>query len=194
MSSRSKETFGHERPKRRLDFDDDTLTDSTQPNAAKSAIKEFTDVKGGKQQQQHPQQSITHWTTSTQTSTPVKKRTKTAIITPGDEGESKERDEFVPGYVHINLDYDTVGKADLPDATIRAFALVCETHTIPSDLQSSRVHGPLSGSSYEEKVLQAYVLNKLFPKEEFIGDVNSTTICVECAEQGHIRDDCPSLL
>ena len=100
-------------------------------------------------------------------------------------------DEYVPTYLHKNLEYQRQGqKRGLPKSKIDAFGLVLEHFRIPEDLeQAQSKYGPLSGSSYEERVLQAYSLGKLKPKTDGV----MMMICTACANVGHERDECPSL-
>lgn len=169
-----------------------------------TASKSSGDTPQQQQQQQKKARALGQQSISfvpVLSSTPAKEfQPKTSVVTP-DEEEQKQRTEaeFVPVYIHKNLGYHTKGTVNLSETSLKAFSLICQTHIIPDDLQSSRVHGPLSGSSYEERVLQKYMLRQLQPKPEYqvdgIEDVSSSgKICIACAEQGHIRDDCPSLL
>jgi inner membrane protein involved in colicin E2 resistance len=130
---------------------------------------------------------------------PVKKKAAVAAVTPEEElvvkvdgeQEAKELSKYVPKYIHANVGYKTKGTATLPDTTIKAYDMVAQHFEIPVDLEQRRAHGPLSGSSYEERVLQEYELNKLTPKRE---GTTVALICTCCAEMGHKRNDCPTLI
>mmetsp|Transcript_13848 Transcript_13848/g.18076 ORF Transcript_13848/g.18076 Transcript_13848/m.18076 type:complete len:194 (-) Transcript_13848:220-801(-) len=173
--------------KRRLDFED---------IASASIGATVTRSKTRQKRGHHQQQPISFPPSSSPT--PSQKHHKSAVVTPGDaDGEhtkESKKDSFVPVYIHKNLVYHTEGSSNLSEKKKQAFALICKTHLIPSDLESSRAHGPLSGSTYEEKVLEKYTLEQLQPKPGFEDDPTATKICIACADQGHIRDDCPTLL
>jgi hypothetical protein len=99
--------------------------------------------------------------------------------------------EYVPKYIHKNVDYRRKGQAKLSPSTLQVFQLVEEHFAIPKDIEQNRSYGPLSGSSYEERVVRAYALGKLTPKDPTDADV---AICTSCSTVGHKRDDCPDLL
>lgn len=126
---------------------------------------------------------------STLTSPAASKR-RAAAVTPGtpQEQDRKALSKYVPTYIHKNLEYSRQGEASLPEETLKAFRLVAAAYDIPDDLEQRRSFGPLSGSTYEERVLQAYMLDKLEPKE------SPVKVCTSCATIGHKRMDCPTLV
>lgn len=69
-----------------------------------------------------------------------------------------------------------------------AYRLITDHYFIPEDLEQQRAYGPLSGSSFEERVVQEYALGKLRPTTEDVA------ICTSCATVGHKRLDCPKLV
>ena len=118
-------------------------------------------------------------------STP-KKRTKT------DGGVTENEDRlYVPTYIHKNVSYFRKGEAKLSAKTETCFRLVAEHFVIPKDMEQSRKYGPLSGTSFEERVISAYNLGLLEPKRP---ESDGVEICSNCAEEGHTRDDCPKLI
>ena len=183
-SSRSKKAGS----KRRLDFDEE-VPDSKAPVSASPAP---SNSRSKRSKRQKP----ISFPPASATATPTKKSSKkAAVVTPLDADEKKTDDHsFVPIYIHKNVDYHTEGVAKISQPAKKAFELIRQTHIIPSDLQTSRAHGPLSGSCYEEKVMQEYELGQLRVKPEFADDDTATKICVACAKQGHLRDNCPDLL
>lgn len=125
-------------------------------------------------------------------SSPKAKKKKTAVVTPLNERKvAAAESEYVPKYVHKNLDYRRKGQAKLSPTTLQVFQLVEEHFDIPKDIEQNRSYGPLSGTSYEERVIRTYTLGKLTSKDP--ADAN-VTICTSCATVGHKRDDCPDLL
>jgi hypothetical protein len=114
-------------------------------------------------------------------------------------GETKGGDgRYVPLYIHRNLNYQRRGRASLSAALRATFALVERHYRLPSDLETNRAYGPLSGTCYEERAVEAYGLGLLQPKEGAAdaGGEGGTAvaICSHCAVLGHIRDDCPDLI
>lgn len=133
-------------------------------------------------------------------STPKKGTATAPIVTPaGDEATSQKsssqvdagKKEYVPTYIHKNLEYHRKGEASdaLPSKTLKIFQLITDHYAIPRDLEQSRSYGPLSGSTYEERVISAYRLGKLKTS-----NTPAKIICTGCAEIGHERDECPTLL
>ena len=121
-------------------------------------------------------------------SSPAKRaRPSKAIVTP-DVAKHEREDEYVPKYIHKNVEYQRRGRKSLPSTKLAAFDQIMQHYVIPKDLEQSRKYGPLSGSSYEELVLQAYTLDKLEPMEAQV------EICTECAKIGHKRYECPKLI
>lgn len=123
---------------------------------------------------------------------PAKDTKATAVVTPPQPAKTSDKTkEYVPSYIHKNLDYQRKGLAThvLPPNIIKAFQLIEKYYHIPADIEQSRLYGPLSGISYEEKVIAALRLGKLRSI-----DTPATEICTVCAELGHQRDDCPALL
>jgi hypothetical protein len=171
------------RSKRRLEFVDDSDGGSgKQPTTA--SARDST-----------PEQSAPN-TTRTRgieafLSSPETKKKKTAVVTPLDERKVAAVSEYVPKYIHKNVDYRRKGEAKLSPSTLQVFQLVEEHFDIPKDIEQNRSYGPLSGTSYEERVIRTYTLGKLTAKDSADADI---AICTSCATVGHRRDDCPDLL
>jgi hypothetical protein len=130
------------------------------------------------------------------------KTTKTsAVVTPEkkDDDEKQIRGEeedklqqHVPIYIHKNLNYQRRGSASLNQKLKRAFDLVEDHYVIPSDFESNRSYGPLSGTCFEERAVNAYDKGLLLPKQSSRKD--GVLICCFCSELGHTQDDCPKLI
>lgn len=103
---------------------------------------------------------------------------------------------YVPTYIHKNVGYARFGTAldRLSDGQKLAFAFVVENYDIPADFETNRKYGPLSGTSYEERVLAAYATNGLTPSEDADSDLIRKGICTFCGELGHKKKLCPELL
>jgi hypothetical protein len=95
----------------------------------------------------------------------------------------------VPTYIHKNVGYVREGEASLDPTTQKVFDLVDHHYIIPEGFENNRKFGPISGMSFEQRVIACYCNNLLDPKEG--GQVE---ICTKCAEMDHKRDDCPTLL
>lgn len=128
-------------------------------------------------------------TTSFESPAPSKK-TKAVVVTP--EAAKEDLSKFVPTYIHKNVEYCRGGSCSLPSKTIHVFQWICDRYNIPPDFEQQRSFGPLSGTSYEQRVIAEYKLGKLERKGDSPDD--ETLICSGCAQTGHIRDDCPSLI
>jgi hypothetical protein len=121
---------------------------------------------------------------------------------------------YVPTYVHKNVGYRSKSScrnnegADGADPKIKIILDFIKTHfVIPSDFEGNRSkYGPLSGSSYEDRVIQAYTLGKLQRRENKSKSNNEDTntpgtttttsldICLQCVQIGHQRINCPTLI
>ena len=103
---------------------------------------------------------------------------------------------YVPTYIHKNVGYQRFGTATdrLSDGQKLAFAFVVENYDIPADFETNRKYGPLSGTSYEERVLAAYATKGLTPSEDSDSTLVRKGICTFCGELGHKKKLCPELL
>jgi hypothetical protein len=137
--------------------------------------------------------------------TPISKKLKTgrgftaaaaaAAVTPEEAfttnaaAENEALSNYVPKYIHKNLDYKREGEKDLPKVSLDVYRLVCEHYEIPASFEQRRAFGPLSGVSYEERIIREYSIGNLSPKEG-----EAVSICTSCASLGHKREDCPNLI
>jgi hypothetical protein len=125
------------------------------------------------------------------------KKSDAAIVTPPKSepptkrARAEKKDEYVPSYLHKNVDYKLKGEADLSDETLATYELVEKHFCIPAGFENTRKYGPLSGTSFEERVISAYSLGLLEPKTPESANV---AICSVCAVEGHKRSACPKLI
>jgi hypothetical protein len=114
--------------------------------------------------------------------------------------ESQDTTAYVPIYIHKNLNYQRRGQASLSSVVQQTFDLVEEYYVIPKDFETNRKYGPLSGTCFEERAINAYNEGWLHSKKEGEDDYveNAATtaveICSHCAVTGHRRDDCLELI
>ena len=178
--------------KRRLDFDEDS-------SAVAAAVERPSKMAAATTTTTSASHKAKQTTISSAFSSPVAKKVdkRSKVVTPEEEKKQDEdetttkRSDFVPKYIHKNLSYYCQGDSELDPITRKAFEKVMESHMIPQDLEQSREYGPKSGSSMEDRVLRAYALGQLKPRDDYQGD---TRICTACAEMGHKRDACPTLI
>lgn len=105
-----------------------------------------------------------------------------------------DEEPYVPTYIHKNVGYSSFGTATdrLTDGQKLAFNFVVEQYHIPSDFETNRKWGPLSGTSYEERVLAAYATNGLDPSAD--SALIRKGICTFCGIVGHRKKLCPDLI
>jgi len=137
-----------------------------------------------------------------------------AVVTPAqgqtereqqrdDEGEEERKaalSKFVPTYIHKNVGYVVRSKASAASSSTvqgKVFDWICQNYEVPVDFEQQRRYGPLSGSSYEGRVIQEYALKKLERKKDKTNngaDAKMPMICTCCATVGHTRNNCPTLI
>ncbi|KAL3942051.1 MAG: hypothetical protein SGBAC_003679 [Bacillariaceae sp.] len=113
------------------------------------------------------------------------------VVTPEKEDDEKKEGEYVPTYIHKNLSYHRKGKATLNETTQKAFDLVTRFFRVPENFEQDRRFGPIAGTCFEERLIQAYDLGMLEPIEEENAGIE---ICSNCACEGHKSVDCPQLI
>lgn len=118
------------------------------------------------------------------------KKSKAAAVTP--EADKEDLSKFVPSYLHKNVEYCREGKSTLSSKTVHIFKWICDRYEIPSDFEQQRSFGPLSGTTFEQRVIGEYTLGKLHRKKN--APDGDTMICLACAETDHVRDNCPTLI
>jgi hypothetical protein len=123
--------------------------------------------------------------------------TPSAIVTPAEEpkrsGSLKDA-PYIPTYIHRNVDYLGRNEASGSLSTMKAKIIqwILDHYDVPDDIEQNRAFGPLSGSSYEDRVIAAYSVGKLI-RRSTVGD-DCAMMCTACAETGHVRDKCPKLV
>ena len=195
--------------KRRLDFDDNDTSGSN----TKVAKIEQEDAAGDDE----VEEVLPSTTPTTLTGTPQKRKrdvssyfspvasrkNKAAVVTPEkpearttakrvkkEQNKEHEAEQYVPTYIHKNLNYQRRGQASISEELKKTFALVEQHYEIPNDFETNKKrYGPLSGTCFEERVVTAYDHGLLESKSDTI-----TEICSHCAVTGHKREDCPVLI
>ena len=113
--------------------------------------------------------------------------------------------EYIPEYIHKNVDYIRKGNVlKLSPIQSRVLQWIHDNFDVPNDFEQNRKYGPLSGSSYPDRVITAYRLGSLErikrtddvddDNDDKIGSSKHSVICTVCADLGHIADACPTLL
>jgi hypothetical protein len=129
-----------------------------------------------------------------------------AGVTPADEDAKIKKEkkatkktpaEYVPTYIHKNVEYDRLGQRRAADHNnaVHQTVLACyhwidEHCDIPADLEQNRRYGPLSGTCYEERTVRAYRLGLIVAKQRD----GAPQLCTSCAQVGHTYDACPSMV
>lgn len=174
--------------KRALDYGEDQRTGPSQST--------FVDLTSSETPQKRNKRDLNDFFGSpAPASTPsAKPSSSIAIVTPSEAAKMKEEEkkeqEYVPTYVHKNVEYQRKGKAQLSETTKKVFEFVEKNFIIPEGFENNRSFGPLSGVCFEERVIASYTNNLLKPKK----DAKGIEICTCCASKGHKRDDCPTLI
>lgn len=78
----------------------------------------------------------------------------------------------------------------LPQNFMKVVRYIESSFIIPEDFEVSQAYGVHSGSCYEKRLVAAYTWKQLNLKsgKKFI------EMCVECGKEGHLRDECETLL
>eukprot|EP00584_Thalassiosira_punctigera_P017380 CAMPEP_0172548394 /NCGR_PEP_ID=MMETSP1067-20121228/17698_1 /TAXON_ID=265564 ORGANISM="Thalassiosira punctigera, Strain Tpunct2005C2" /NCGR_SAMPLE_ID=MMETSP1067 /ASSEMBLY_ACC=CAM_ASM_000444 /LENGTH=234 /DNA_ID=CAMNT_0013335601 /DNA_START=46 /DNA_END=747 /DNA_ORIENTATION=+ len=97
---------------------------------------------------------------------------------------AKKRERYEPGHIHSTLAYRHRGELQLNQGTLKAYRFIRKHFLIPRDIEADPRFGPHSGSCFEERVVRAYNLGQLEPKDrrEEWGEL---LVCYYCGEEGH---------
>ena len=106
--------------------------------------------------------------------------------------EEQESSIYKPTYVHSNVDYHRRGDLALDQSTLKAYRFIRNNFLIPRTFETDGKFGPLSGSCFEERVIRAYSLGELEPRENIAE--SSLKVCTYCGEEGHMKENCTDLL
>lgn len=171
---------------RRLDFDGKKQDSSTSRTSASSRASSSS-ARDRKRSLANPYQ------------TSKKSKQQKILLTPTTKQSRRDDiieehvDEYVPTYIHKCIDYKRRGESTkLDDITKQVFALVEQHYSLPTDLETNRKYGPKSGICFEEHAIRAYSLGLLEPSNPAADTV--VHICTACAKEGHVRNDCPTLI
>ena len=205
--------------KRRLEFGDDHHQDVNaavvveNESEANSPVDKGATIKGTSSivwatpekkrrrcDDRNNKQGIGMYFSPSKTTTSDRRKTSVMVTPEKKEEEDREKEkkdqnqcqQFVPIYIHKNLNYQRRGQAILSEKLKRAFDLVEEHYVIPFDFESDRSYGPLSGTCFEERVVNAYDRDLLLPNQ--CSNEGGILICAQCAKLGHRQDDCPDLI
>jgi hypothetical protein len=183
---------------RRLVFDSDIAIEEDEQNNASDTASVQSPPQLERVHTRRPPQSEARkrgTTTDPSFQSPAPQRTKksrVAAVTPEEQAEVIKLSKHVPTYLHKNVEYSRKGEKKISAPKIKAFKWICERYVIPNDFEQKREYGPLSGTTYEERVIDAYSVGKLERKESASDE--ETCVCTVCADVGHKRDDCPTLI
>jgi hypothetical protein len=103
--------------------------------------------------------------------------------------------DYIPSYIHKNVEYIRKGHmSKLTPHQSKILQWITEHYEIPNDFEQNRKYGPLSGTTYLERVIAAYRLGSL-PRTTCNNDEDTTdVICTICANTGHTADACPTII
>jgi hypothetical protein len=133
--------------------------------------------------------------------TSVVKKASVMMVTPEKQeieqrkGKEQGKEQHVPIYIHKTVNYQRRGEATLSETIQKVFDFIEEHYVIPSNFESDRSMGPLSGTCFEVRVVEAYERGLLLSANNT--DYQSTAdiiICSHCTDLGHVGDDCPKLI
>ena len=99
---------------------------------------------------------------------------------------------YIPTYIHANVGYTRRSDGSLlslPLPARKALEAVLDKYDIPPDFET-RKYGPLSGLTWEKRVLNCYDSGAL----EAFRHGSELLVCVHCGRGGHKRNECPDLL
>ena len=138
----------------------------------------------------------------------VTEATAASVVTPDNfETTTKikmlqtKSDDYIPSYIHKNVEYVRKGQImKLSPTQSKVLRWIGDHCEIPKDFEQNRKYGPLSGSSYADRVITAYRLGLL---KKCIADsdhddktrhIHPSMICTVCADLEHVADACPTLM
>ena len=73
-----------------------------------------------------------------------------------------------------------------------AYRFIRNHFNVPRDIELNAEFGPWSGICFEERILRAYTLDQLMPKNDVDG--KTLKVCTYCGEEGHMRNGCMKLI
>jgi len=189
--------------KRRLVFSDDKIIpataekDETKAVSRKVAVAAVATPEKKRQRRDDRDEGITMYFSPASTSEKGNTKEISIVVTP-ERHEKKTQQEqqgdasHVPLYIHKNVNYQRRGQAFLSKTFRKVFAFIEDHYVIPSNFESDRSYGPLSGTCFEVRVVEAYERGLLSAKDHH--SKTDIIVCSNCADLGHGRDDCPKLI
>ena len=108
-------------------------------------------------------------------------------------GKLKKTKVYEPDHIHSSLDYHNRGELALDQEALNSYRFIRKHFLIPFDIETDPDFGPYSGSCFEERVIRAYSLGQLKPKQT-AKNGESLLVCTYCGDEGHKRDACLKLL
>eukprot|EP00937_MAST-01D_sp_MAST-1D-sp2_P001621 g1621.t1 len=93
-------------------------------------------------------------------------------------------------FLHKLLQYKRKGDSTLTPVMQKVFRFVARKCVVPDGFERSHKYGPLSGTCFEERLINAFLNEQLDLKDpsKSFADV---AICTCCGARGHLRRDCP---
>ena len=117
------------------------------------------------------------------------KRSRTIQVSEGSTS-SEEEDARTPTHLHKLLRYKRRGNVALTTVQRRVVDYIERNFVVPVDFERSHRYGPLSGMSFEERLIAAYHSEQLALRDK-TKSYGMLKICGCCGECGHMQDDCP---
>lgn len=187
---RSSKNDTKESARRRLVFDDAVLEDNNKNSGVRQSTNNAVKNLSGMHSSNASKRTMHAFVTEKMKkkdpfSTPQRLHKKPRASPPQDD------EPYVPTYIHKNVAYLRRGETKLDAVVEKTFGLVVRHCIVPQDFENNRKYGPLSGTSFEERVIAAYNLGLLQPNGP---ESDGIEICSACGVEGHKRDECPKLI
>merc|ERR1719491_1191278 len=195
--------------KRRLVFGNDNIIPATAEKDETKAISEKVAVAAvtvaamatpekKRQRRDDRDEGIAMYFSPASTAEKGNAKDTSVVVTPDRHEKMKQQEQqrdasHVPVYIHKNVNYQRRGQAFLSKNFRKVFAFIEEHYVIPSNFESDPSYGPLSGTCFEVRVVEAYERGLLSAKDYHQSKID-IIICSNCADLGHGRDDCPKLI
>lgn len=109
-----------------------------------------------------------------------------------DSNTQSKKDDYHPDHIHGTVDYQHRGEVNLTTGQKNAYRFIRNHFHVPRDIELNSEFGPWSGICFEERILRAYTLDQLMPKNDVDG--KTLKVCTYCGEEGHMRNGCMKLI
>ena len=110
-----------------------------------------------------------------------------------DSNTQTKKDDYHPDHIHGTIDYHHRGTLSLTTGQKNAYRFIRNHFNVPRNIELNAKFGPWSGICFEERVLRAYTLDQLMPKNVGV-DGKTLKVCTYCGEEGHMRNGCMKLI